>query len=99
MPLNLNFDRLTAILPPPDEPRFAGGDWKKIEKDLGVALPLDHKQFIHCRRPTSASANLRSNAVSAKTVSAIAKKVCSQTLGRVIQNLSGNLDLRPIIPD
>lgn len=37
---------LMEVMPPPNEPIAAAGDWTSAEKDLGTALPDDYKVFI-----------------------------------------------------
>jgi hypothetical protein len=39
-------EALKAILAPPASPRENGGDWETVERQLGVSLPEDYKQFI-----------------------------------------------------
>jgi hypothetical protein len=38
--------RLEAILPAPQEPWCATGDWEAVELQFGTPLPEDYKQFI-----------------------------------------------------
>ena len=37
---------LVKLLPPPNAPEETGGDWQRVEADLGTALPDDYKEFI-----------------------------------------------------
>ena len=37
---------LVKLLPPPKAPEETGGDWQRIEAELGTALPDDYKEFI-----------------------------------------------------
>jgi hypothetical protein len=40
------WDELRELLPPPEHPYKASGDWSRIEADLGIGLPSDFKRFI-----------------------------------------------------
>ena len=40
-------DKLTRIVPPPETPSMATGDWNEVESMLGTQLPRDYKDFIH----------------------------------------------------
>jgi hypothetical protein len=37
---------LLEFLPPPEKPKRLDRDWKKVEAEVGLALPEDYKQFI-----------------------------------------------------
>jgi hypothetical protein len=39
-------DELREVLPPPQQPFFASGDWAAVEAALGTRLPMDYKAFI-----------------------------------------------------
>ena len=41
-----SMQELLSLVPPPEEPKDAKGDWNKVEGDLGLGLPEDYKQFI-----------------------------------------------------
>jgi hypothetical protein len=34
------------LVPPPERPSFADGDWRAVERALGLRLPADYKGFI-----------------------------------------------------
>tara|TARA_R110002167_G_scaffold342940_1_gene551806 strand:- start:2041 stop:2580 length:540 start_codon:yes stop_codon:yes gene_type:complete len=37
---------LTELVPPPDAPVCTDSDWQEVEKNLGVELPGDYKDFV-----------------------------------------------------
>lgn len=39
-------DKLRELLPPPEQPFFAAGDWNAVEAAIGTRLPADYKSFI-----------------------------------------------------
>ncbi|MCC7420475.1 MAG: hypothetical protein IT428_09350 [Planctomycetaceae bacterium] len=40
-----NARQLIELLPPPESPRYAVGDWSEVERHLGTALPQDFKDL------------------------------------------------------
>jgi len=40
------FDDLKATIRPPRIPLDPHGDWRSVERDIGISLPADYKQFI-----------------------------------------------------
>lgn len=39
-------EKLQEVVPPPGRPFFADGDWRAVERALGLRLPGDYKDFI-----------------------------------------------------
>jgi len=39
-------EQLMTLVPPPAEPIAATGDWDAVERDLGLTLPTDYKEYI-----------------------------------------------------
>jgi hypothetical protein len=39
-------EELRRLVPPPETPNGADGDWGACERDLGLRLPADYKEFI-----------------------------------------------------
>ena len=37
---------LIRLVPPPSVPVAANGDWPKLERELGLPIPQDYKDFI-----------------------------------------------------
>ncbi len=37
---------LMSLVPPPQSPLYSQGDWGQVEKELGIALPVDYKELI-----------------------------------------------------
>jgi hypothetical protein len=44
--MNPDVRTLAKLVPPPDKPKCSVGDWGKIERVIGFALPPDYKDFI-----------------------------------------------------
>jgi hypothetical protein len=40
-------DDLVRLVPRPDSPIDATGDWERVETDLGLELPPDFKMLVH----------------------------------------------------
>lgn len=46
--MNDSIDEFHALLPPPQTPDGLDYSWEYVEKQLGVSLPSDYKEFIDC---------------------------------------------------
>lgn len=44
--INSDLQKLIAVLPPPEKPFAASGDWIDVQTQLGIELPSEYKQFI-----------------------------------------------------